>query len=393
MSTEPRFPGQLQNERVIIYTRRHWFTLIKWIWWPLVFLLICVLIAWGMTSLLRPSSVSSRALFWLLLPAPALVWLVWKALDWANDRYIVTNKRVIHRERVYFFFESKKEAYLDKIQDVTIKIASPLANLFNFGDVVIQTAAGTEGAINFRSVSKPRDIQRLILASAGLPQKEQQSTPSPQYSWKGVWWMLYPLYPAEEEDMIIWRKHWWVLHSELFLPLMAGFVLTVIWLWALTSLSYPGWVNALFALGLTVVGLWIAFRLIDWHNDLYIMTSDRVIDIEKRPFVMEHRREASLGAIQDVSLEQKGFVAKALDFGDVRLKTAGKLGEFTFDSVPHPQKVQAEIMERLNAFRQKKKQEEKEKQRTEIISIVEEYLRQTGAGLHGGLEDKGKSRD
>ena len=377
MGANPRFPWQLPNESIIIYARRHWVTLIQWIWRPFVFLLICLLIATGL-MLLPGFPDRARVLVWLVVPAPPLIWLVWRALDWSNDRYIITNKRVIHRERVYLFFESRKEAYLDKIQDVTIKIASPLAYLFNFGEVIIQTAAGQDGAINFQGISRPREVQRLIIASAGLPEKEQQLAPSPRPRplSKVVWQMLYPLYPTEEENMIIWRKHWWVLHGDLVVLLMAGFALVIAWLWVLTSLSYPAWLNALFALGLIGLGAWIAFRLIDWHNDLYILTNDRVIDIEKRPFVMEHRREANLGAIQDVSLEQKGFIAKVLDFGNVRLKTAGKLGEFTFDNVPHPRKVQETIMERLNAFRQKKKREEMEKRRAEIISVLEEYLSQ-----------------
>ncbi len=377
MANKPRFPGQLEDESAIIYKRRHWITVVQWIWRPLVFLLICLLIAWGMTSLLRPSSVVSRVLFWLVFPAPALISLVWKALDWGNDRYIVTNKRVIHRERIYFLFESLVEAYLDMIQDVTIDIASPLANLLNFGDVTIETA-GPGDPIKFQTVSKPRDIQRLILESAGLPGKEQPVTPQPPsgLSWRGMWRMLYPLYPAEEEGVIIWRKHWWVLYSDLILPLMVGFVLAVIWLWALTSLKYPGWVNFFFILGLTVTGAWIAFRMIDWHNDLYILTEDHVIDIEKKPFIMEHRREANLSAVQDVSFEQASFIAKILNFGNVRLETAGKLGEFTFDNVPHPEKVQATIMERLSVFRLMKHREERERRRAEIISILEEYLGQ-----------------
>ncbi len=377
MATKPRFSGQLEDERIIVYTRRHWLTIIKWIWRPLVLLLICLLIAWGLISLLRPPSLLSRILFWLVLPAPALVLLVWKALDWANDRYIVTNRRVIHREKVYFFFESQKEAYLDRVQDVTIDIASPVASLFNFGDVKTETA-GPGDPIKFQTVSKPRDIQRLILESAGLPGKEQQATAQPQrgLSWRRAWQLLYPLYPTEEEGVIVWRKHWWVLYSDLILPLMAGFVLTVVWLWAITSLSYPGWVNAFFVLGLIIVGMWIAFRLIDWHNDLYILTEDRVIDIEKKPFVMEHRREANLSAVQDVRFEQPSFTAKILNFGHVRLQTAGKLGEFTFDSVPHPKEVQATIMERLSTFRLRRHREERDKRRAEIISVLEEYLSQ-----------------
>ena len=33
----------------------------------------------------------------------------------------------------------------------------------------------------------------------------------------------------------------------------------------------------------------ILWKAIDWRNDLYVMTPDRVIDIEKRPFVFEDR--------------------------------------------------------------------------------------------------------
>jgi len=191
--------------------------------------------------------------------------------------------------------------------------------------------------------------------------------------------MLYPTYPTEEEGVIIWRKHWWVLNSDLILSLLAIFVLVTVWLWALTSLSYPGWVNVLFALGLAGIAIWIAFKTIDWHNDLYILTKDRVIDIEKKPFVFEHRREANLATIQDVSLEQIGFTAKMLDFGNVLLKTAGRAGEFTFDSVAHPKEVQATIAARMNEFRQNKRLAEQEKQRatTVIVAIVEDYLRQT----------------
>lgn len=377
------FPGQLDDETVIIYERRHWFMIIKWVWGrPLILLPVSLVIAWVVTTILQPISGVELA-YWLVILAPALIWIVWRVLDWGNDRYIVTNKRIIHRERIYFFSEERREAYLDRVQDVTIEIVNPFANVLNFGDVIIETA-GRGGAIEFQAVSKPRDIQRLILESAGLPPKKGDLTPQPQRGLLGrrIWRMLYPTHPAEEDDVIIWRKHWWVLNSDLILPVVAILVLATIWLWALTSLNYPGWVNVLFALGLAGIALWIAFKTIDWHNDLYILTKDRVIDIEKQPFVFEHRREANLGTIQDVSFAQTSFTAKALDFGDVLLQTAGMLGEFTFDSVPHPEEVQATIAERLNEFRQKKILAEQERQRADVVSILEDYLRRVAGDDH-----------
>lgn len=380
MVEKPRFSGQLDDETVIIYERRHWFTIIKWIWGrPLLLLPISLVIAWAVTTILPVTALVGLA-YWLVILSPALTWIVWRALDWENDHYIITNKRVIHRERVYFLSEERKEAYLDKVQDVAIEIVNPFANVLNFGDVVIETASKA-GIIKFQAISKPHDVQRLLLESAGLPPKKGDLTPQPR-RWllgRGIWRMLYPTYPTEEEGVIIWRKHWWVLNSDLILSLLAIFVLVTVWLWALTSLSYPGWVNVLFALGLAGIAIWIAFKTIDWHNDLYILTKDRVIDIEKKPFVFEHRREANLATIQDVSLEQIGFTAKMLDFGNVLLKTAGRAGEFTFDSVAHPKEVQATIAARMNEFRQNKRLAEQEKQRatTVIVAIVEDYLRQT----------------
>ena len=376
MAKKLLFPGQLDDETVIIYERRHWFMIIKWIWGrPLALLPVSLVIAWVVTTILKPTSGVGLA-YWLVILAPALIWIVWRVLDWENDHYIVTNKRVIHREKVYFFSEERKEAYLDRVQDVTIKIVNPFANLLNFGDVIIETA-GRRGAIEFQAVSKPRDIQRLLLESAGLPPKKEELTSQPQRRLlgRGIWRMLYPTHPTEEDDVIIWRKHWWVLNSDLILPVMAIFVLATIWLWASTSPNYPGWVNVLFALGLASVAIWIAFKIIDWHNDLYILTKDRVIDIEKKPFVFEHRREASLDTIQDVSLKQIGLTAKMLDFGDVLLQTAGRAGEFTFDGVPHPGEVQATIIKRLNEFRYKERLAKQERQRAAIVAIVEDHLR------------------
>jgi hypothetical protein len=74
---------------------------------------------------------------------------------------------------------------------------------------------------------------------------------------------------------------------------------------------------------------------------------------------------------------QPNLIAKMLDFGDVLLQTAGKAGEFTFDSVPHPEEVQATIAKQLDEFRQKKKLADEASQQASIVSVVEDYLRQS----------------
>jgi len=154
--------------------------------------------------------------------------------------------------------------------------------------------------------------------------------------------MLFPVV-AFGENQVVWRKHWWVLLKEMISPLLILALLLVLWFSASVIFDPNPWLNATFLLSEAAVLVWLLWRVIDWRNDLYVLTDDRVVDIEKVPFRYEHRREASLDKIQDVSYLQEGFIAKALDFGNVRLETAGEIGAFTFDYVPHPKEVQVEI--------------------------------------------------
>ena len=156
MVKKPLFPGQLDDERVIIYERRHWYTIIKWIRRPFILLLISLFIAWVVTTLLEPTSILS-----LVFYCPAilsLIWLVWNALDWENDRYILTDKRVIHIEKKHLTREKRDEAPLVMIQDVYVEMKGLMTHLLYFGDVTIQTA-GTLGTIRLRGIQKPRKAQ------------------------------------------------------------------------------------------------------------------------------------------------------------------------------------------------------------------------------------------
>jgi len=130
-----------------------------------------------------------------------------------------------------------------------------------------------------------------------------------------------------------------------------------------------------------VVFVWLLWRVIDWRNDLYVLTDDRVVDIEKVPFRYEHRREASLDRIQDVSYLQEGFLAKTLNFGNVRLETAGEIGAFTFDNVPRPKDVQVEIFRRLEQFRARAREEESRRRQEEFLELLARYHR----GVSGGV--------
>ena len=385
MAKKLLFPGQLDDERIIIFERRYWFTIIKWIRRPLFFLLISLLIALVVTTLLEPLSAFRRVFYWLLILAPTLTWLGWQALDWENDRYIVTDKRVIHIEKVYLTREKRDEAPLAMIQDVVVDMKGLMTHLLYFGDVVIQTA-GTLGTIRFKGIQKPRKVQAQILALmsrvkgpspveeepqatqiireiVGWPELEPQPLPATA---EGLRWesekprraqllevvkMMVFAKPVFGENQKIWRKHWWVLLEEMISPVLSFVIALILWSAASLFFGFSLWFDLLLGISMVAISVRVIWLIIDWRNDLYVITDDRAIDIEKVPFTREHRREAGLDRIQDVRYLQEGFIATRLDFGNVRLETAGGIGEFTFDSIPHPRQVQIEIFSRIEQFR------------------------------------------
>jgi len=413
-----RFPGQLDDERVIIYERRYWYTIIKWIGLlPLLFLLISLLIAWVVTNLSAPRSSLELILYWLVILAPALTWTVWKALDWENDRYIVTDKRAIHIEKRYLTREKRDEAPLGMIQDVSVEMKGLMTHLLYFGDVTIQTA-GTLGAIRFQGIPKPRKAQAQILAlvsqaKAVMPAEEEpqavqvvreivgwpkeESKPLPptaeELRWESerprraqisevIKRMFFPRL-VFGENQTIWRKHWWVLLKGMISPLLTFVILCILWVSASLLFGVSLWFDLLFGVSLAATSVWSIWRSIDWRNDLYVITDDRVIDIEKVPFRYEHRREAGLDKIQDVRYWREGLIATRLDFGNVRLETAGGIGEFTFDSVPHPRQVQIEIFNRIERFRRKAGLEGRERRQAEFLDLLARYHQGMAQGNSG----------
>jgi hypothetical protein len=121
------------------------------------------------------------------------------------------------------------------------------------------------------------------------------------------------------------------------------------------------------------LSLWWLWMFDDWQNDVYQVTATRIIDVERRPlYLREQRREASLGMIQNVSLEIPGVLGNLLDYGSVTIETAGA-GAFTFDYVKDPRGVQAEIFRRVEAFQAQKRKEEADRRRTELMDWFSVY--------------------
>lgn len=150
----------------IIY-RKYWFVLIGHLWKPIFAYGLLVLLIVVRLFVRSPLVASVSPLGALLIAAAWLVintfWLVWEYLSWYEDVYIIDDDTITDITRTPFGLrESRMQASLQQIQNVTSAIRNLWGSLFNYGDVTIQTAAGN-AQIVFKGVYKPNAVAEEIL--------------------------------------------------------------------------------------------------------------------------------------------------------------------------------------------------------------------------------------
>lgn len=97
---------------------------------------------------------------------------------------------------------------------------------------------------------------------------------------------------------------------------------------------------------LMVIIIWylliIAFiyeQFISWYFHVFIITDERVIDINFINLLYKEVSEAKIDNIEDVTYTQGGVARAWFDFGDVAMQTAGEQRQFTIEAVPEPNRV------------------------------------------------------
>ena len=125
------------DERVNVMTRKHPVFLLGKALIPLLFFLGVIFTA---NWLLAVSSIFAMIvlLSGFLL---SLAWLAWNINNWANDFYLITNKRMVWVERVSGLYDSRQEAPLGTLLSVGIK-TTQLGVFLGYSDVVVRTYIG-----------------------------------------------------------------------------------------------------------------------------------------------------------------------------------------------------------------------------------------------------------
>ncbi len=331
--------------------------------------------------------------------------VLWKWVDWGNDYYIVTNQRVIWLEKVIGIYDSREESPLSAVQRVSV--ASDLSGrMFNYGDLIVRTIVGS--SLVLKNVDSPYQAAALIeehwrrsketyrkmeesamkqilqerilhperigmQATQGSIVQKPQKKKNPYEGQRGLSNLFRVRF--ERSSVITYRKHWFALIRQSWLPglVLLGLIIVLIagLFGMLTSGSFPKpnlatlpVLCGTWLLLFLVFGGWWFYQWLDWSNDIFQVTPDQVIDIDKTPLGAMTSDIASLDNILNIEYRRQGLMELIFNYGTVYI-TVGGGKQMAFEDVYNPSAVQADIerrrMERLAKIENDKIKAERER--------------------------------
>jgi len=93
-------------------------------------------------------------------------------LNWFFNVCIITDERIFDVDFLNLVYREISEANVDQIQDVTVRMGGVIRTVFNYGDVLIQTASEVP-RIEFSSVSKP-DLVAKVLRELRVEEEQEK---------------------------------------------------------------------------------------------------------------------------------------------------------------------------------------------------------------------------
>jgi len=161
-----QLPNQRENERVVLFLRRHWFAIliiivafvfligvplaVGWYFWETVQ-------SWLSHPVIGPILVVVCSIYFLSVWLMAFI----EFTDYYLDTWIVTNERIINVEQEGLFHRTASELDLAAVQDTTAEIRGFLQTVFTYGNVFVQTAA-EKSRFHFININDPEHVKEII---------------------------------------------------------------------------------------------------------------------------------------------------------------------------------------------------------------------------------------
>jgi membrane protein YdbS with pleckstrin-like domain len=413
------FSGQQPDETVKMLVRKHPLFLLKAAL-PLLGSIAFLLVA---TALMADASLSAFHPLWVgleivasILVLIAFAWFAYKDfVVWWLETYIITNKRIIGSRGL--LQPKRQETPIEKVIQVDLHM-EPLGIMLSFGTVHVYLVGGDfklEDVPNPRKVKdaiqgisdeikakKPseeppvpedpklatvlgtlaqkKEVPKLPDADAHYPPLPPGEPRRPRRTFGGILRIPCEVHysPGEYSVMYLQRSRY-VLYRNLALPVL----LLVIILFAGFSSPVLLPLISIFALVLLIL---IGLIYTNYADDVFILSTRRIIDIERRLIIFyEARTETEYKNVRDTRVDVANILRRLLDIGNLFIETPGSTPNIVFSNIDHPFDIQDKLQE-IMTYKEKADEAEKEnKSRKElnkwfstIVTVLEEKVQNVG---------------
>jgi len=153
------FEERATEEKIILVARPHWFTNVSWVLTTILLVLVPSLLKFVPIISDIPAKFQMMGILtWYLV---TFAFAFEQFLSWYFDVYIITDERIIDINFNNLLDKKFSEAKIGMIQDITSRVSGVSQTLFNYGTVLIQTAAEVS-EIHFEMVPNPEKIIKVL---------------------------------------------------------------------------------------------------------------------------------------------------------------------------------------------------------------------------------------
>lgn len=144
---------------------------------------------------------------------------------------------------------------------------------------------------------------------------------------------------SEEEVILFLRQHAivnipWILVA--FLMILAPFFVSSLPLFELIPANF----KFIFVLvWYLVTTAFVLEKFLTWFFNVYIVTDERIVDIDFYNLIYKEVSDAKIDNIQDVTYNMGGVIRTLFNYGNVFVQTASEVPNFEFLAVPKPDKA------------------------------------------------------
>jgi len=109
--------------------------------------------------------------------------------------------------------------------------------------------------------------------------------------------------------------------------------------------SYSDYALVFYLIFLIVIWIGFFIEYTDFMLDTWVLTNERLVDVEQLALFSRRISTLSLDRIQDITVQQIGFIDSMIGIGTVFIQTAGTEDEFQIRGMRDPSHVKDIIMQ------------------------------------------------